>query len=70
MHHGGPYPATNNAQHTSVGMTAYRRFLRPICYQDWPQEALPPPLRDENPGRIPRRINGHPTREGIRSERA
>lgn len=49
MNHGGPYPATTNAQHTSVGMTAVRRFLRPVAFQDTPQDALPPALRDENP---------------------
>jgi len=49
MNHGGPYPATTNSQHTSVGMTAVRRFLRPVAFQDAPQDALPPALRDENP---------------------
>lgn len=65
MHHGGPYPATTNTQHTSVGMTAYRRFLRPVCYQDWLEELLPPPLRDENPARVPRRINGRLTTDDL-----
>ncbi len=36
MHHGGPYPATTASVHTSVGATAVRRFLRPVCYQDTP----------------------------------
>ncbi|GII57647.1 aldehyde dehydrogenase [Planotetraspora thailandica] len=46
MHHGGPYPATTNALHTSVGATAIRRWLRPISLQDVPQELLPDELRD------------------------
>jgi NADP-dependent aldehyde dehydrogenase len=57
MHHGGPYPATTNALHTSVGATAIRRFLRPVTWQDAPAAVLPPELRDEDPG-IPRRVNG------------
>ncbi len=49
MNHGGPYPATTDSQHTSVGMTAVRRFLRPVAFQDAPPDALPAALRDENP---------------------
>ena len=46
MNHGGPYPATTDVRTTSVGTAAINRFLRPICYQDFPQEALPAHLRD------------------------
>jgi alpha-ketoglutaric semialdehyde dehydrogenase len=45
MVHGGPWPATTDARHTSVGSASIRRFLRPVCYQDWPAERLPPELR-------------------------
>ena len=65
MHHGGPYPATSAPAHTSVGMTAIRRFLRPVAWQNAPAGALPPELRDENPLGIWRRVNGVPTREPI-----
>lgn len=58
QHHGGPYPATTAPSHTSVGMTAVRRFQRPVVYQDFPQDALPVELRDPNPGGLVRRING------------
>jgi NADP-dependent aldehyde dehydrogenase len=58
MHHGGPYPATTASVHTSVGATAVRRFLRPVCYQDTPQALLPDALRDGNPLGLPRRIDG------------
>lgn len=58
QHHGGPWPATTASLHTSVGMTAARRFLRPVAYQDVPDLLLPPPLRDANPLGIPRRVNG------------
>ncbi|MEM7734251.1 MAG: aldehyde dehydrogenase (NADP(+)) [Deinococcota bacterium] len=46
MNHGGPYPATTDVRTTSVGTTAIERFLRPICYQNFPRHALPEPLRD------------------------
>ena len=41
MVHGGPYPASTNFGATSVGTMAIRRFLRPVCYQDFPDELLP-----------------------------
>lgn len=41
MHHGGPYPASTNALHTSVGTTAIRRFLRPVVFQNLPESLLP-----------------------------
>ena len=56
QHHGGPWPATNS-QHTSVGVSAIRRFLRPLAYQDAPEVQLPAELRDGYTG-IPRRIDG------------
>ena len=56
MHHGGPWPATNT-QHTSVGVTAIRRFLRPLAWQDAPAHLLPAELRD-GPVDLPRRVNG------------
>lgn len=47
MQHGGPYPATLDATHTSVGAAALQRFLRPVSYQGVPAAALPPELRDD-----------------------
>lgn len=55
--HGGPWPSTTSI-HTSVGVTAMRRFLRPVAYQDAPDAALPAELRESNPLGIPRRIDG------------
>jgi NADP-dependent aldehyde dehydrogenase len=57
QHHGGPWPATTASVHTSVGVTAMRRFLRPVVYQNVPDELLPAALRDSNPLGLPRRIN-------------
>src|SRR3712207_1333429 len=38
--HGGPWPSTNS-QHTPVGTTATRPFLRPVTWPGAPQEVLP-----------------------------
>lgn len=56
QHHGGPWPATNSA-HTSVGVTAIRRFLRPLAWQDAPEALLPVELRDSFTA-VPRRVDG------------
>jgi NADP-dependent aldehyde dehydrogenase len=60
MHHGGPYPATTDPLHTSVGAAAIRRFLRPVCYQAVPERFLPPELVDEPAAEhtVPRRVDG------------
>lgn len=58
MQHGGPFPAATTALHTSVGAGAVRRFLRPVTWQGWPQRLLPEALRDDNPWRLPRRVDG------------
>jgi acyl-CoA reductase-like NAD-dependent aldehyde dehydrogenase len=65
MHHGGPWPATTNALHTSVGATSIRRWLRPVTYQGVPDQFLPEALRDANPLGIPRRINGRLSLDGV-----
>jgi len=57
QHHGGPYPATTS-QHSSVGATAVRRFLRPVAYQTAPATVLPAALQEGNPLGIPRRVDG------------
>jgi len=36
-HHGGPWPATTDSRHTSIGLFAYRRFVRPVCRQGFPE---------------------------------
>jgi NADP-dependent aldehyde dehydrogenase len=42
--HGGPYPASTNFGATSVGTMAIRRFVRPVCYQNFPDALLPDDL--------------------------
>lgn len=54
--HGGGWPASN-AIHTSVGVTAIRRFMRPFTWQDAPEAILPVELK-ESPQALPRRIDG------------
>ena len=37
-HHGGPWPATTDARHTSIGLYGYRRFVRQVCRQGFPKD--------------------------------
>jgi NADP-dependent aldehyde dehydrogenase len=60
MVHGGPYPATSDPRFTSVGSLAIYRFARPVCFQSFPQSALPPELQDANPLGIRRLRDGKP----------
>jgi NADP-dependent aldehyde dehydrogenase len=56
--HGGPFPATSDGRSTSVGTLAIERFLRPVCYQGFPESLLPEPLRDAQIGQWPHRLDG------------
>ncbi|QOY94111.1 aldehyde dehydrogenase (NADP(+)) [Massilia sp. UMI-21] len=58
MVHGGPFPATSDSRSTSVGASAIDRFLRPVCYQNVPEGLLPEALRDDNPLRLARVLDG------------
>ena len=60
MTHGGPYPATSDGRSTSVGTRAIFRFARPVCYQNFPEAALPDALKDANPLGIWRLVDGKP----------
>ncbi|MTI86357.1 MAG: aldehyde dehydrogenase (NADP(+)) [Balneolaceae bacterium] len=65
MHHGGPFPATTNGMYTSVGTAAVERFVRPIAFQDCPDDLLPDELQDENPLDILRMVDGVQTTKKI-----
>jgi NADP-dependent aldehyde dehydrogenase len=65
MQHGGPYPATSDSRFTSVGTAAILRWVRPVCYQNFPDTALPPELQNTNPLNLMRLINGTLTRESL-----
>jgi NADP-dependent aldehyde dehydrogenase len=58
MVHGGPFPSTSDSRSTSVGTLAIERFLRPVCYQNFPDAVLPDELREDNLDQSWRRING------------
>lgn len=58
MVHGGPFPSTTDSRTTSVGTAAIERFVRPVCYQNYPQSLLPAELKDENPLGINRLLDG------------
>ena len=65
MHHGGPWPATTYPNYTSVGTAAILRFGRPVCYQGFPDEALPEELRNANPRKVLRVVDGKHTSEAL-----
>jgi NADP-dependent aldehyde dehydrogenase len=66
MVHGGPYPATSDARGSSVGTLSINRFLRPICFQNYPDSLLPDALKNANPLGILRLVDGVGTHEGLR----
>ena len=69
MVHGGPYPATSDPRGTSVGTLAIERFLRPICYQNYPDELLPAALQNANPLGLLRLVDGEQTHAAVRDPR-
>jgi alpha-ketoglutaric semialdehyde dehydrogenase len=58
MVHGGPYPATTDSRSTSVGPNSIARFVRPVAYQNFPDDLLPNELRDDGPPGLWRRVDG------------
>jgi NADP-dependent aldehyde dehydrogenase len=58
MVHGGPQPATSDTRSTSVGVMAIERWLRPVCYQNFPKALLPEGLKDGNPLGVLRLVEG------------
>lgn len=57
MQHGGPFPSTSDVRSTSVGTAAIYRFLRPVAYQDFPDNLLPDVLKNGNPLNILRLVD-------------
>jgi NADP-dependent aldehyde dehydrogenase len=58
MVHGGPYPATSDSRSTAVGTRAITRFARLVCFQNFPDAALPLELKEGNPLAILRMVDG------------
>lgn len=65
MVHGGPFPSTSDGRSTSVGTQAVYRFTRAVCYQGFPDAALPPALQNANPLGIFRLVNGQFTKDAV-----
>ncbi|MFN3851856.1 MAG: aldehyde dehydrogenase (NADP(+)) [Spirosomataceae bacterium] len=62
MVHGGPFPSTTDSRSTSVGTMAIYRFTRPVCYQGFPDFALPEELKQANPLNLWRLVDGERTK--------
>jgi len=59
IHHGGPWPAASDGgRTTSVGTRAIFRWVRPLSYQGFPEQFLPPELTESNPNKINRMVSG------------
>ena len=58
MVHGGPYPATSDSRSTAVGTRAITRFARLVCFQNFPELALPDELKESNPLNLWRMVDG------------
>jgi 2,5-dioxopentanoate dehydrogenase len=65
MVHGGPFPSTSDGRSTSVGTRAIFRFTRAVCYQGFPDEALPDELKNANPLKMWRMVDGQMTRDTV-----
>ncbi len=58
MVHGGPFPATTDSRFSSVGAISIKRFLRPVCYQNFPEAFLREELQNNQEGNIRQKIDG------------
>lgn len=65
MQHGGPFPSTTDSRFTSVGVDSIYRFVRPVSFQDFPNELLPHELKNQNVTNILRCVNGSWTRDHL-----
>lgn len=65
MVHGGPYPASTDSRFTAVGVKAVKRWLRPVSYQNWPDQLLPEALQNINPLNIWRAIDGQLSKDAL-----
>jgi NADP-dependent aldehyde dehydrogenase len=57
QNHGGQWPSSSTHT-TSVGLDALFRFVRPVVYQNFPDNQLPAELQNANPYGVERVING------------
>jgi NADP-dependent aldehyde dehydrogenase len=66
MVHGGPFPATTDARFTSVGTSAIKRWVRPVCFQGFMDSMLPAALQNANPLGIWRMVDNAYTQSPVR----
>ncbi len=64
QNHGGQWPASSTHT-TSVGLDAIYRFVRPVVYQNFPDNQLPAQLQNANPYGIERVVNGERSAKSI-----
>jgi NADP-dependent aldehyde dehydrogenase len=65
MVHGGPFPATTDARFTSVGTSAIKRWVRPVCFQGFMDSMLPAALQNANPLGIWRMVDNAYTQSPV-----
>ncbi|MCG8574295.1 MAG: aldehyde dehydrogenase (NADP(+)) [Flavobacteriales bacterium] len=65
MLHGGPYPASTDSRFTAVGIDSIQRWVRPVSYQNWPDQLLPAELQNSNPLNIIRKVDNADSRDKI-----
>lgn len=58
MVHGGPYPATTDSRFSSVGAISIKRFLRSVCYQNFPESLLREEMQMNTEVNIRQKIDG------------
>jgi NADP-dependent aldehyde dehydrogenase len=63
--HSGPYPATTDGRFTSVGTTAIKRWVRPVCFQTFSDNLLPDALQNSNPLSIWRLVNNQFSKDAV-----
>ncbi len=63
MVHGGPFPSTTDGRYTSVGSSAIKRWVRPVCLQGFKDDMLPDALKAGNPLNIWRILNNNWTKD-------
>ncbi len=64
QNHGGQWPASSTHT-TSVGLDSLYRCVRPVVYQNFPDNQLPTQLQNANPYGIERVINGERSTKAI-----
>jgi len=65
MVHGGPFPSTTDGRFTSVGTTAIKRWVRPVCFQGFRDGMLPDALKNGNPLNIWRIVNNEWKKDAV-----